>query len=78
MVVKYAAALAGLTVVTVNPSYQKRELHYVLQQSTSAGLFLFSEFRGNSMGKIAAEVAEDLPALREVCPSSEHLAQFAE
>lgn len=66
VLVEYAAALAGLTVVTVNPSYQKRELSYVLDQSTSVALFLVGEFRGNPMAKIAAEVAEDLPALRAI------------
>jgi len=78
VLVEYAAALAGLTVVTVNPSYQKRELAYVLEQSTSAGLFLVNEFRGNPMGKIAAEVAEDLPALREVIDMSDEAALFTD
>ena len=78
VLVEYAAALAGLTLVTVNPSYQKRELHYVLQQSTAAGLFLISEFRGNPMGKIAAEVAEELPALRAVIDMADEGQMFTD
>ena len=66
VVLEYAAALAGLTLVTVNPSYQARELDYVLRQSSAAGLFLIGEFRGNPMGAIAAQVAAEIPALREV------------
>ena len=66
VLLEYAAALAGLTLVTVNPSYQARELDYVLRQSRAAGLFLVSEFRGNPMGEIAARVAAGMPALREV------------
>jgi fatty-acyl-CoA synthase len=66
VVLEYAAALAGLVLVTINPSYQARELDYVLRQSRSAGLFLIGEFRGNPMGAIAARVAAGIPALREV------------
>lgn len=65
VVLEYAAALAGLTLVTVNPAYQARELDYVLRQSQAAGLFLIEEFRGNPMGEIAARVAAEIPALRE-------------
>ena len=78
VLVEYAAALAGLTVVTVNPSYQKRELSYVLQQSTSAALFLIGEFRGNPMAKIAAEVADDLPALREIIDMHDEAALYTD
>lgn len=78
VLVEYAAALAGLTVVTVNPSYQKRELSYVLQQSTSVALFLIGEFRGNPMAKIAAEVADDLPALREIIDMHDEAALYTD
>jgi len=78
VLVEYAAALAGLTVVTVNPSYQKRELAYVLEQSTAAALFLIGEFRGNPMAKIVAEVADDLPALRAVIDMHDEAALFTD
>ncbi|MGB3795345.1 MAG: AMP-binding protein [Alteraurantiacibacter sp.] len=78
VLVEYAAALAGLTVVTVNPAYQKRELAYVLDQSTAAALFLINEFRGNPMAKIAAEVKEDLPALREIIDMGDEGALFTD
>ncbi|MFB0612270.1 AMP-binding protein [Aurantiacibacter poecillastricola] len=78
VLVEYAAALAGLTLVTVNPAYQKRELDYVLRQSTSVALFLIEEFRGNPMARIAAEVAEDLPALREVIDMRDEAALFTD
>ena len=78
VLVEYAAALAGLTVVTVNPAYQKRELAYVLGQSTSAALFLINEFRGNPMARIAAEVAQDLPALREIVDMQDEAALFTD
>ena len=66
VVLEYAAALAGLTLATANPAYRPRELQYVLEQSGSVGLFIVSEYRGNPMAQIAAEVAQKIPALREV------------
>lgn len=71
VLLEYAAALAGLTLVTVNPSYQKRELDYVLRDSGSAGLVLVEEFRGNPMRAIADEVVAEIPALRAVIDMSE-------
>ena len=78
VLVEYACALAGLTLVTVNPAYQKRELDYVLRQSTAAALFLVTEFRGNPMAAIAAEVMADIPHLREVVDMLDHDALFTD
>jgi fatty-acyl-CoA synthase len=60
-VLEFGAALAGLTLVTVNPAYRPQELRYVLEQSHAAGIFLVPEFRSPM-----AEVQPRLPALREV------------
>ncbi len=65
-ILEFAAALAGLTLVTVNPAYQPKELHYVLSQSRAAGLFLTREFRGNPMAEIAGKVCAELPAVRRI------------
>src|SRR5262249_9616130 len=46
---EFGCALAGLTLVTVNPAYQRKELAYVLGQSGCAGIFLVPEYRGNPM-----------------------------
>jgi fatty-acyl-CoA synthase len=61
---EFGAALAGLTLVTVNPAYQMRELRYVLEQSRAVGLFLVHKHRGNPMAAIAEQVCADLPAIR--------------
>ena len=66
VILEYAAALAGLVLVTVNPAYQSEELRYVLGQSRAAGLFLVSNFRGNPMQAHLDRVREALPELREV------------
>ncbi len=76
VLLEYAAALAGLTLVTVNPAYQARELDYVLRQSRSVGLFLVREHRGNPMGQIADRVAGEIPALREVVDMEDRTALF--
>ena len=64
VIVEFAAALSGLTLVTVNPSYQPRELKYVLEQSRSEALYLVDNYRGNPMGDIAAKVCAELPAIK--------------
>jgi len=46
---EYGAALAGLTLVTVNPSLQPAEASYILGQSRAAGVFLVPEVRGNPL-----------------------------
>ncbi len=66
VLLEYACALAGLTLVTANPAYQGKELRYVLDQSGAAGLFLTRSFRGNPMWDIAQEAAAGLTGLREI------------
>ncbi len=63
---EYGCALAGVVLVTVNPSFQAKELAYVLQQSRSAGIFLLPEFRGNRMLKHLEEIQHQCDELREV------------
>jgi fatty-acyl-CoA synthase len=63
---QFGAALAGMTLVTVNPAYRAPELAYVLQQAEAVGLFLVGEYRGNRMAEAAAEARPRLAALRDV------------
>jgi len=71
VIMEYACALAGVILVTVNPSYQPDELAYVLRQSRAAGIFLLPDFRGNPMLKHVEAVRDDCPELREVVLFSE-------
>lgn len=64
VLLEFAAGLAGLTLVTVNPSYQARELKYVLKQSRAEAIYLVDNFRGNPMKKIADEVCSEIPAIQ--------------
>jgi fatty-acyl-CoA synthase len=71
VLLEFAAALAGLTLVTVNPAYQADELAHVLGHSRARGLFLAAGHRGASLPDILAEVRGQLPDLREVIPLGE-------
>jgi fatty-acyl-CoA synthase len=66
VILEFAAALAGLTLVTVNPAYQGDELAHVLGHSEADGLFMADEYRGADLHAILAKVRGRLPRLREV------------
>jgi fatty-acyl-CoA synthase len=65
ILLELGAGLAGIVLVTVNPTYKPKELEYVLRQSGSSGVFLVPEFRGNPMAAALDEVCGGLPSLRE-------------
>jgi fatty-acyl-CoA synthase len=65
VILEYAAGLAGLVLVTVNPAFRPAELAYVLNQSGAAGIFLVPQFR-SPMAAFLDEVRPDVPSLREV------------
>jgi len=66
VIVEFGAALAGVTLVTVNPAYKPAEVRYVLTQSRSSGLLMVPEWRGNPMASALESVRAELPGLREV------------
>ena len=66
VLLEYGAALAGLTLVTVNPSLQPAEASYILGQSRAVGLFLVPEVRGNQLVAHADAIRADLPELRHI------------
>ena len=66
VVIEYGAALAGITLVTLNPSLQPAEAAYVLRQSRSAGVFVVADVRGNAIGAHAEHIQADLPDLRHI------------
>ncbi|MEM6890706.1 MAG: AMP-binding protein [Pseudomonadota bacterium] len=74
---EYAFGLAGLVLVTANPSFQASELKYVLEQSGAVGVFMVDEFRGNPMAEIAREAISGNTALREVVNLEDEDALYA-
>ena len=66
VIVEFAAAMAGVVLVTVNPAFQAREVEYVLNQSKSAGVLVLPTYRGNQMLASVETIRERCPALREI------------
>ncbi|MFY9806327.1 MAG: AMP-binding protein [Pseudonocardiaceae bacterium] len=66
LLMEFGAALAGLTLVTVNPALRAREVAYVLGQSRAVGVVLAPAYRGADLVETLAQVRGQLPSLREV------------
>jgi fatty-acyl-CoA synthase len=71
ILLEMGAALAGITLVTVNPALRADEVRHVLEQSRAAGIFLRNEYRGNPMAETLSGIRSYLPELREVVPFDE-------
>ena len=67
---EFGAALAGLTLVTVNPAYLAEELLFVLRQSKACGIIVQDSYRGRDLIAAAEEARPALPELREIIPLS--------
>jgi fatty-acyl-CoA synthase len=78
IILEFAAALAGLTLVTVNPAYLDDELAHVLSHSAADGLFLADTYQRNDLPVILGGVRGRLPRLREVISFGEWAAFTAE
>ncbi|GAA5151150.1 AMP-binding protein [Pseudonocardia eucalypti] len=65
-VVQFGAALAGITVVSLNPAYTEVEASYALGQSRCAAVVAAGDVRGRDFRRLVASVRGDLPALRHI------------
>ena len=66
VLLEFGAALAGLTLVTVNPAYRAAELAFVLRQSRAQGIFVQPRLHSRDLLAVARTVSEELPGLRAV------------
>jgi fatty-acyl-CoA synthase len=66
LVLSYAAALAGLELVLVNPALRSAEVAHVLGRSGAQGLVMIERWRDHDLGETLARVRDDLPELRAV------------
>src|SRR5262249_8645878 len=66
VLLQYRVALAGMTLVTLNPSLQPAELEYMLRQSRAAGVFAVPDVRGNPLFAHIERIRPKLPELRHV------------
>ncbi|WP_440555537.1 class I adenylate-forming enzyme family protein [Streptomyces sp. SCPE 10] len=70
-VIEYAAALAGVTLVTLNPALRAEELDHALRTSGAQVLLHADRSRDYDMAEVARTVAAGLPGLRHVLSLSE-------
>jgi acyl-CoA synthetase (AMP-forming)/AMP-acid ligase II len=77
-VVEYGAALAGVTLVALNPVLRPHELTYALQHSAAAVLIHADRSRDYDLAEVVAKVAGDCPELRRVISLSDWDAWLAE
>ena len=77
VLLELACGLAGVTLVTVNPAYQKRELKFVLEQSRSEAIYYVADFRGNPMQEIADTVCDEISAITHRILLTDHDALYA-
>ena len=77
LLLEMGCAFANLTLVTVNPAYQKRELKFVLEQSGSEAIYFVESFRGNPMGSIVKAACDEIPTITQRIVLDDHAAIFA-
>ena len=66
VLLQWGVALAGMTLVPVNPRSRPAELEHALGLSGAVCLYAADDVGGNPVADLAAAVADRLPALREV------------
>jgi fatty-acyl-CoA synthase len=66
VMIELGAALAGLTLVTVNPAYLGEELAFVLRQSRARGIIVQDFYRNRNLVQAVNAAHDTLPDLREV------------
>ena len=71
VLVEFGAALAGVTLVTVNPAYLGDELAFVLKQSHANGVIVQDTYRNRDLVGTVEAVRNTLPDLRDVIALSE-------
>jgi len=77
VLIELACGFAGIILVTVNPSFQKNELKYVLEQSRSEAIYFIEDYRGNPMGDIVRAACAEVPAIKHQIDLTDHTALFA-
>jgi fatty-acyl-CoA synthase len=66
LVLTFAAAMARLVSVPVNPALREQEVAHVLDRSGAAGVCSVAEHRGNDLAGILSAVGPKLPNLRHM------------
>ncbi|MEP3464899.1 MAG: AMP-binding protein [Parasphingorhabdus sp.] len=64
VLIEYGAALAGLTLVTINPSFTPREVKFVLEQSGAEAIYYLPFVRGSELKPIVDAACDEIPAIK--------------
>ena len=70
LLVEFGAALAGLTLVTVNPAFLDEELIFVLKQSQARGIVVQDVFRDRDLVSVVERVRGVVLSLESIIPLS--------
>lgn len=62
----FAAAMAGLVLVPMNPLLRPREIEHILAESLAAAAVFVPQHRGNDLAAVLTGLAPRLPELREL------------
>jgi fatty-acyl-CoA synthase len=76
ILLELAAGFAALTLVTVNPAFNARELRYILEQSRAEAVYFAPWVRGNPLAPIVDQACTDLPSVRYRIALTDHVALF--
>jgi len=63
---QFAAARAGLILVTINPAYRTSEAAFTMAKVGLAALVFMDRFKTSDYAAMVAEIAPDLPVLRRI------------
>lgn len=77
VMVQLGAAMAGLTIVTVNPSFIAREVRYVLEQSGAGAVYYQPNVRGSALRPVVDEASAGLDAADFVIDIEDHAELFS-
>lgn len=73
VVVQFAAAKAGLILVTINPTYRLRELEFALNKVSCKALVLADEFKSSKYVEMIRELAPEIDYCRPAHLAAERL-----
>jgi fatty-acyl-CoA synthase len=77
VLLQMGAAMAGLVIVTVNPSFIAREVRYVLEQSGSGAVYYQPNVRGSALRPVVDEAAAGLAASEYILDMTDQGELFA-
>ena len=77
VMVQLGAAMAGLVLVTVNPSFTVREVRYVLEQSGAGAVYYQPNVRGSALRPVVDEAAVGTAASDFIIDIEDHAELFS-